>query len=146
EIEKSIYKCVLEYKTEKPGRLLMLEFLVGQLIILLYRLPLNEKHKLNPVDHTSKIYFRRFTQAIKVSGFYKKTIDEYANELGISADHLNKITQQVEAKSPKEFIIDYFITEAQLLLSNVNLIISEVSYRINFEYKSYFTRIFKNNT
>lgn len=146
EIEKAIYKCVLEYKTEKPGRLLMLEYLVGQLIILLYRVPQNEKQKLNPVDHVSKIYFRRFTQAIKTSGSYKKTIDEYANELGITSGHLNKITQQVAAKSPKELIIDYFITEAQLLLSNVNLTISEVSYRLNFDDKSYFSRLFKKKT
>lgn len=42
--------------------------------------------------------------------------------------------------------MNYFITEAQLLLTDVSLTISEVSYRLNFDDKSYFTRVFKKKT
>ena len=146
ELEKTIYKCVLEYKMEQPGRLLMLEYLVGQFIVQLYRLPQNQKQKLNKVDHSSKIYFRKFTQAIKESANYKKTIDDYAEDLGITPGHLNKICQTVASQSPKEVLMNYFITEAQLLLTDVSLTISEVSYRLNFDDKSYFTRVFKKKT
>lgn len=40
----------------------------------------------------------------------------------------------------------YFITEAQLLLTDVTLTISEVAYKLNFDDKSYFSRIFKKKT
>ena len=146
EIEHTIQKCVLEYNDNKSGRLLMLEYLVGQLVVQLYRLPQNQKKKLNKTDHSSKIYFRKFTQSIKESTNYKKTIDEYAGELGITAGHLNKICQSVASQSPKEVIMKYFITEAQLLLTDVTLTISEVAYKLNFDDKSYFSRIFKKKT
>ena len=42
--------------------------------------------------------------------------------------------------------MNYFIAEAQLLLTDVQLTISEVCYRMNFDDKSYFTRIFKKKT
>lgn|SRR5690554_1754893 len=146
EIEHTIQKCVSEYHDYKDGRLLMLEYLVGQLVVLLYRLPQNQKKKLNKTDHSSKIYFRKFTQSIKESANYKKTIDEYASELGVTAGHLNKICQAVASQSPKEVIMKYFITEAQLLLTDVTLTISEVAYKLNFDDKSYFSRIFKKKT
>src|SRR5690625_7212855 len=47
EVENKIYKCVMEYTLQKPGRLLMLEYLVGQLIVQLHRLPKTQKKKLD---------------------------------------------------------------------------------------------------
>lgn len=146
EIEKIIYKCVLEYTLQKPGRLLMLEYLVGQLIVKLYRLPKNQKKKLNPSDSFSKIYYRKFIHLIKESWDYKKSIEQYANELGITAGHLNKICKNVASKSSKEVIAKYFIEEAKILLSDTDLSISEVCYRLGFEDKSYFSRVFKRKT
>lgn len=146
EIEKTIHKCVLEYNDKKPGRLLMLEYLVGQLVVQLHRLPKNQKKKLNKTDHSSKIYFRKFTQSIKKTTDYKRTIDDYAVELGITSGHLNKICQSVASQSPKEIIMKYFITEGQLLLTDVTLTISEVAYKLNFDDKSYFSRVFKKKT
>lgn len=146
EVENTIYKCVLEYNSKHSGRLLMLQYLVGQLIVLLHRIPKDQKSKLNAADHSSTIYFRRFSQIIKQSVDFKKTVDQYANELGITPGHLNKVCQSVASQSPKEILLKYFVTHAQLLLSDVNLTIAEVSYKLNFSDKSYFSRVFKEKT
>lgn len=146
EIENNIYKCVMEYTLQKPGRLLMLEYLVGQLIVQLHRLPKTQKKKLNQIDSLSKIYYRKYVQSIKASWDYKKSIEEYAKELGITAGHLNKICQSVAAKSSKDVIIKYFIEEAKILLSDIDLTISDVCYQLGFEDKSYFSRVFKRKT
>lgn len=146
EIFKTMLNCIHEYHSSKLGRLLMLEYLVGQLIVQLRRLPQSLQHKLYNANHSSIIYYRRFTQLIRESTSYKKTIEEYASELKIASGHLSRICNAIAFKSPREIIMDYYITQAQLLISDVEKSIAEVCYTLGFEDPSYFSRIFKRKT
>lgn len=141
-IYKTMLDCIIEYNSEKKGRLLMLEFIVGKLVVQLSRLPL----KNLKTNTSSTILFRRFTQLIHENNNYKKTVDQYATELKISIVHLNRICKSVAKKSSKEIIIDHYITEAQILLSEKEKTVSEVCYILGFEDPSYFSRIFKRKT
>ncbi len=94
-------RCVDEYHTNLPGRILMMHSLVGQLIVNLYRLQHTE-HSPAIVDNSSALYFRRFKQSIKESYSYKKTIEEYAAELKITSGYLNRVCKNVSNQSPKE--------------------------------------------
>ncbi|MBK0402803.1 helix-turn-helix domain-containing protein [Adhaeribacter sp. BT258] len=138
-------QCVQEYRHKRPGRLLMLQYLVGQLLVQLYRLSLGEE-KISTADNVSRIYFRRFQQLIKEAGTYKKSVEAYAQDLKISTGHLNRVCRNLAGKAPKDFIIDYFITEAQLNLSQVERSVSEIGYALGFEDPAYFTRLFKKRT
>jgi AraC family transcriptional activator of pobA len=146
EIFNTMLTCINEYQSSKVGRLLMLEYLVGQLIVQLRRLPQSLQHTLSLGDSTSIIYYRRFTQLIRESTSYKKTIEEYASELKIASGHLSRICSSIAFKSPREIIMDYYITQAQLLISDVEKSIAEVCYTLGFEDPSYFSRIFKKKT
>lgn len=146
EVYQTMQKCVEEYLNNLPGKLLMLQNLVGQIIVQLYRLPSESRKIITSPDNSGKIYFRRFQQLIKVSYSFKKTVEKYAHELGISAGHLNRICHSIAAKSPKDIIIDFFITEAQLALTNPENSITEISYNLSFEDPGYFTRLFKKRT
>jgi AraC family transcriptional activator of pobA len=81
-------------------------------------------------DNISKVYFRRFTQHIKTTYNFKKTVEDYARDLAISSGHLNHICHTIVDKSPKDVIIEYFILEAQIALTNVEKTITEVSYQL----------------
>ena len=73
EVFDVMLKCIKEYQETNPGRLLMLEYLVGQLIVHLSRIPkLLQKELLN-TDNSSIVYYRRFTQLIRTSTSYKKS-------------------------------------------------------------------------
>ncbi|WP_413998594.1 helix-turn-helix domain-containing protein [Flavobacterium sp. W1B] len=146
EVYQTMQKCVAEYQNNLPGKLLMLQNLVGQIIVQLYRLPSESRKIITSSDNSGKIYFRRFQQLIKVSNSFKITVEKYASELGISAGHLNRICHTIAAKSPKDIIIDFFITEAQLALTNPDNSITEISYNLSFEDPGYFTRLFKKRT
>ncbi|WP_266205165.1 AraC family transcriptional regulator [Pontibacter kalidii] len=139
-------KCVQEYNLQFPGRLLMLQYLVGQLLVQLYRLSLSEQEQAVGADNVSKIYFRRFQQLMKEENSYKISVEEYARHLSISTGHLSRVCRSVAGKSPKDIIISYFITEAQLALSDVEKSVSEVCFELGFDDPAYFTRLFKKRT
>lgn len=141
---KEMLECVEEYFSEKVGRLLMLDYMIGKIVVLLNRLPKEVNSLYDVVSNNSLvIYFRRFSQLIREGHSYKKQIEDYAKELCITTGHLNRVCTSVAKKSPKEVIIDYFIAEAQILLSDVEKTVNQVSYDIGFEDPSYFSRIFK---
>lgn len=143
---KVLLNCVEEYNSNNPGRITMLQYLVGQIIVLLYRLKPSEINTLASTNNSATIYFRRFQQLIKTEPSYKKSLDEYANLLNITTGHLNRVCKQISGKSPKEIIIDFFITEAKLLLTNPLNNITDVCFQLGFEDPSYFSRVFKKKT
>lgn len=135
--------CIDEYRSTSIGRLLMLEHLVGQLIVHLRRLPAELQQRIFIANNASIIYYRRFTQLIRQSLNYKKTIEEYAADLKITSGHLSRICNSVAFKAPRELIMDYYITQAQLLFADGEKTIAEVSYDLGFDDPSYFSRVFK---
>ncbi len=143
EVFKTMLNCIKEYQSQDTGRLLMLEYLVGQLIVQLRRLPQSLQYTIPMANNSAIIYYRRFKQLIRESSSYKKTIEEYAADLKIASGHLSRICNSVAFKSPKEIIIDYYITQAQLFFSDGEKSISEVSYALGFDDPSYFSRVFK---
>ncbi len=142
-IHQTMLNCIDEYNSDRTGRLLMLEYLVGQIIVQLSRLPDNQQINIFSNDNSSTIYFRRFTHLVRTSGTYKKTIEQYADDLNITTGHLSRICKTVAEKSPKEIIMDVFITEAQLQLADIEKCVNEICYSLGFEDPSYFTRVFK---
>lgn len=146
QIVQTIEKIIAEYFNDFPGKLVMLQNLVGQLIIELFRLQ-NFANKLNFVsDNSYKVYFRKFLQNIAYSKTFKKTVDQYASELKITTAHLARITKEISNQSPKEVILNFFITEAKILLTNPEFNINEVAQKLNIDDPSYFSRLFKKAT
>lgn len=146
DVFEVMLNCIEEYQKSNPGRLLMLEYLVGQLIVHLSRIPKALQRELSKTDNSSIVYYRRFTQLIRTSNSYKKSIDEYASNLKITSGHLSRICSAIAFKSPREIIMDYYLSQAQLLFSDVDKSIAQICYSLGFEDPSYFARIFKRKT
>lgn len=143
DLNSIIHQIVEEHNSEKPGRLLMLQNLTGLLIIHLYRLSRVGKTTYSHADNASKVLFRKFNRLVIDTRVFNKSIEEYAELLNISPGHLNRICKQVSGKSPKDLVIDFFINESKILLSDHKYSISEVSHLIGLEDPSYFSRLFK---
>ena len=149
EVYKTMKKCIAEYQQNLPGKQLMLNSFVSQLIVQLYRLPSKTSEYLSSVDtqgNTSKLYFRRFMHLVKTAHSFKVPIEEYASNLHISQGHLNRICHTIVGKSPKDIITEYCILEAQIALTNVEKSIAQVAFEISFEDPAYFSRLFKKRT
>lgn len=75
-----------------------------------------------------------------------KNITYYANCLSISANYLNRCVKTVFGKSCKELILEVAILHSQIILEDFTKSISQVSFELNFEDPSYFTRLYKSVT
>lgn len=74
------------------------------------------------------------------------TISFYAQRLKVSENYLNKCVKSVFNKTPKQLLIEIVIQQSKFLLLDESKNVAEVSFDVNFDDPSYFTRIFKKVT
>ncbi len=121
----------------------LLHALLQQLFIYMSRL-----WQIEELDSSNKkavSYFYDFERLIKESNF-QWSIKQYANKLGISTVHLNRICNKIANQSASSLIQRIQLQQAKQYLLHTNYTISEIAYLINFEYPNYFARFFKKHT
>lgn len=131
-----------ELFTKKINKELMLHALLCRLFISLHRLIVNHGNHLIKDTNQSLQYYRKFIQSVKAAD-KQKTIPAYANELNITAVHLNRICNEVRGKSALSIIQEHLIEQAKTYLLHTSYSVSEIAYLLNFEYPNYFARLFK---
>jgi AraC family transcriptional activator of pobA len=70
-------------------------------------------------------------------------VKEYADKLNESPAHLNKIVKSITGENASEVIIKRIILEAKRLLIYTDLSNKEISFEINYDDPSYFSRLFR---
>jgi AraC family transcriptional regulator, transcriptional activator of pobA len=91
----------------------------------------------------SKILVKRFKQLIEQNCQKNWSIYQYANELGISQNHLSETVKSVTGHTSTDLVNDRMLLEIKRLLINTDLSISEIAYQLNFTDQSYFSKYFK---
>ena len=89
---------------------------------------------------------RQFPIEKKDSPLMLKTAKDYANNLNIHTNYLNRSVKQVTGRPTTEHITDRIINEAKALLEHTDWNISEIAYSLGFEYPTYFNNFFKKHT
>jgi len=79
-------------------------------------------------------------------GIHVKKISQYADELGVSQNHLNDTIKSITGKSAGQLIKSQLTRQATMCLMHGKKSISEISYSLGFEDPSYFARFYKNQT
>lgn len=88
----------------------------------------------------------RFRQALTGHILSKRSVQEYADLLAVTPNHLNKCVKETTGKPASVLIADMLMLEAKVLLGQPRLSISEVAFRLSFDDLSYFARFFKKHT
>jgi AraC family transcriptional regulator, transcriptional activator of pobA len=125
---------------EASERAAMLRANLVSFFVSLYRMSQEGEEIKN--DSLSLTYFRKFQQSIRKSE-YPKSIPDFAEELNITAVHLNRICKAVAGKSAIELVHQNVIIEAQKYLLHTSYSVSEIAYLLKFEYPNYFAKLFK---
>jgi len=73
-----------------------------------------------------------------------RTAQDFANQLSIHINHLNRAIKQTTGKTTSKLITERLVLEAKALLKYTNWNISEICHCLGFEDASYFIRAFKN--
>lgn len=75
-----------------------------------------------------------------------RTAKDYANNLAIHVNHLNKVLKENTGKTTTEIIKGRLIQEAKILLKQTDWNISEISYCLGFEEIAHFSNFFRKQT
>lgn len=86
---------------------------------------------------------KNFQQLIERNYTALRLPKEYAELLYITPNHLNALCNDLLGMPAGEVIRNRVILEAKRLLVNLDLSISEISFQLNFNDNSYFTKFFK---
>lgn len=73
----------------------------------------------------------------------KVPVSEFASNLNITPNHLNKVVRSVTGKSPSVWIEESLMAKAKLLLRNSSKPLSEIASELGVLDQSYFARRFK---
>ncbi|WP_343534229.1 helix-turn-helix transcriptional regulator [Pedobacter sp.] len=96
--------------------------------------------ELNPYNHT---ILKNFQQLIEQNFTKLRLPKQYAELLYITPNHLNALCNDFLATSAGKLIRDRILLEAKRLLINLDLRVSEIAEKLNFEDQSYFVKFFK---
>ena len=75
-----------------------------------------------------------------------KNAGEYAMQLSIHTNYLNRVLKEITGRTTTEHIADRMIVEAKSLLTHMNWDISEIAYCLGFEHAPSFNLFFKKHT
>lgn len=75
-----------------------------------------------------------------------RTAKDFAKDLNIHVNYLNRSVKQVTGKPTTEHISERIVNEAKALIQHTDWNISEIAYSLGFEYPTYFNNFFKKLT
>lgn len=93
-------------------------------------------------DRRMEIY-NKFVASVKTNYRSQREVGFYASDICISAGHLARIVKGISGKTAKEWIKDYIILEAKVMLRLKHLPIYQISESLNFPNPSFFSKYFR---
>lgn len=133
-----------EFARGKERSLSILRAYVHILLVSLFRIYASEQ-KDNILDNSNAMV-RQFRQLVSENYLTIRSVQEYADLLGVSTTHFRDTVKEVTGYSPGQLIRQEIIFEAKRRLANTELTTAEIGYTLNFEDTSYFTKYFKRET
>jgi AraC-like DNA-binding protein/quercetin dioxygenase-like cupin family protein len=93
-----------------------------------------------------QILVKRFFHLVEENNQKNLSLSEYAQMIGITANHLTQTVKQLTGKTSTQIIKAKQLLEIKRLLVHTNLSASEIASQLNFEDQSYFTKFFRRET
>jgi AraC-like DNA-binding protein len=75
-----------------------------------------------------------------------KSPSDFARQLNIHVNHLNKALKEITGQTTTQLINDRILQEARILLRNTSLTITDIGWSLGFEAANHFSGFFKSRT
>lgn len=93
-----------------------------------------------------QILFQKFIQLVNHFYIEKRSIEEYAQLLNVTPNHLSQSVKAASDKNALTFINERVLSEAKSLIQFTDFGISEIAYQLNFSDPANFGKFFKKHT
>ncbi len=94
----------------------------------------------------SELLERQFPIESPAQRFRMRSAKNYADQLAVHVNHLNRAIRKSTGKTTTELITDRLVSEAKALLKHTDWNVSEISYSLGFEEPAHFSHFFKKHT
>jgi AraC family transcriptional activator of pobA len=134
-----------EFRYPQVGRALMFDALLRTLLLMLSRhitLKQNRTHKVG----YKRSAFNRFRVLIEDHFKERWCITQYAQQMCLTENRLNRICQSFTGKSAFEILQDRILLEAQRYLVYTAAPLTEIAFSLGLNDAAYFCRFFKKRT
>lgn len=78
-----------------------------------------------------------------LNGLHLRTASEFAMQMALHVNHLNKSVKEVTQKTTSDIISERILREAKIMLKHSSWAISDIAYSLGFEGPSHFSTFFK---
>ena len=141
QLYRSAYEAAL---AEEAYSQQVMAGIVNLLIGLMYSLERNIELKSRNQEHVNMI--NRAQLRIRESLESSLTIQQVAEEMGVSYSNFRKLFKEHTGLSPAVYQQDLRLQRAKELLTTTDMSITEIAYRLNFESPDYFSSKFRVKT
>jgi AraC family transcriptional activator of pobA len=93
-----------------------------------------------------QILFQKFIRLLNNFYIEKRTIEEYAELLFVTSNHLSQSVKLASGKNALSFINERIMTEAKSLIQYTDFDIAEIAYQLNFSDPANFGKFFKKHS
>ncbi|MGM9694976.1 MAG: helix-turn-helix domain-containing protein [Alloprevotella sp.] len=90
--------------------------------------------------------FNKFMELLKQHHCSERRVSFYAEKMCLTPNHLSCVLKEYSGKNATEWIDEYVVLEARIMLTNTKMTIQEIAYRLNFLTQSAFGKYFKLHT
>lgn len=102
-----------------------------------------ENKKDIPQATAQQVLLRKFIQLIDNHYIHKRTVQEYADLLLVTANHLSRSVKHVSGRNALTFIAERLASEARSLIQYTDFSVAEIAYQLNFSDPTNFGKFFK---
>ncbi len=88
----------------------------------------------------------RFMESVKEHVSSRKMVADYANELSVTPNYLNRLVKKVSGFTASHHIQQYIVREAKRQAIYTGISMKEIAYQLGFDDMAHFSKFFKNNS
>ena len=131
-----------------PGKPKKAEIILAHLNALLTELnsAYFERHNQPALSNPKLSKYVAFTLAVETQLTEQHDVHTIAKQLAMTPSRLYGVVKEFSGLSPKEWITNRLIQEAQRKLHYSSSSVKELAYELGFDDPDYFSRLFKKNT
>ncbi|MEM9260373.1 MAG: AraC family transcriptional regulator [Bacteroidota bacterium] len=108
------------------------------------RLPFNSRPEELAIDFHRRL--NEYVLQLNTGHSRPPQVQEIAEAMNLQPAYLSEVLKNTTGKSPKDWIDERVLTEAQTLLLNTTDSVAEIAYRLGWEDASNFSRFFRRRT
>lgn len=142
-LESLFQKGVAEMAREKFS-VDLLRSLLDLILTFCATLYKSEENQLN--KGKGHILVKKFFELVEENYAKNLTVNEYADRLAVTANHLTQTVIQLTGKTSSQIIKTKQVLESKRLLVHTSLSVTEIASHLNFSDQSYFAKFFKRET